>query len=356
MDISTGVVGRADLVEEIARVYGYDRIPDTQFDDVMPPQRDNTLLLREEKARDLLVEAGLQEVMTYRLTTPEREALLYPPGSPAADERPYVALANPTSAERTSMRHSLVSSVLEVVAANAHHRDCIQLFEIGPVFLPRKGEQLPEEPRRLVIAISGPRDPQTWQASDTSPVDFYDLKGIVEALLDGLRVSEIAFEPAEHPTYYPGRAARLRVNGEEIGVLSQLHPLVQEAFDLPEDRPVLVAELDFEALSRHIPDSHRVRPVPRFPAVRQDIALVVDDSTPAQQVQATILAAGGRLLAGVQLFDVYRGEQIGAGKKSLAYALTFQAEDRTLTDQEVAKVQSRIVKKLEQELDAILRA
>jgi phenylalanyl-tRNA synthetase beta chain len=120
--------------------------------------------------------------------------------------------------------------------------------------------------------------------------------------------------------------------------------------------PVLAAEIDFDTLSRHIPASHLVRPVPRFPAVRQDIALVVDQSIPASQVQAAILAAGGKLLTGVRLFDVYQGEQIGAGKKSLAYALTFQAEDRTLTDQEVAKAQGRIVTKLEKELGARLRA
>jgi phenylalanyl-tRNA synthetase beta chain len=160
----------------------------------------------------------------------------------------------------------------------------------------------------------------------------------------------------EHPSYHPGREARLRVNGEHVGMLGQLHPMVQEAFDLPGEAPVLAAEIDFEALSRHIPASHRIGPVPRFPAVRQDIALVVDQNVLAGQVQAAILAAGGRLLSGVRLFDVYRGEQIGPGKKSLAYALTFQAEDRTLTDQEVAKVQAKIVSRLEKELGARLRA
>jgi phenylalanyl-tRNA synthetase beta chain len=355
MDINTGVVGRADLIEEIARIYGYDRFPDTQFDDVMPPQRDNLPLLQEERVRDLLVEAGLQEVITYRLTTPAREALLYPAGTSPADDRPYVTLANPTSPERTSMRHSLTGSVLEVVANNARHQDRIWLFEIGPVFLPGDKWPLPDEVRYMVIAITGPREREGWRKADASRVDFYDLKGILESLLDGLHVSGVNFGPTEHPGYHPGRVARLRVNDNPVGVLGQLHPLVQTAFDLPEDKPVFVAEIDFEALSRHIPDSHLVRPVPRFPAIRQDIAVVVDESAPADQVQATIMAAGGHLLVDVRLFDVYRGEQIGAGKKSLAYALTFQAGDRTLTDQEAAKVQSRIVKRLEKELGARLR-
>jgi phenylalanyl-tRNA synthetase beta chain len=356
LDIDTGVTGQADLIEEIARIYGYDRIPDTQFDDVMPPQRDNPALQKEEKVRELLVEAGLQEVITYRLTTPEREALLYPPGSAPSQESPYVTLANPTSTERTSMRHSLVASILEVVANNARHRERIGVFEIGPVFLPRPDELLPQEPRHLAIVISGPREPETWQATDTSPVDFYDLKGILETLIEGLHVPKVEFEPTQDPSYYPGRVASLRVDGETIGVLGQLHPLVQEAFDLPEDRPVLVAHIDFEAMSQHISNIHRVSPVPRFPAVRQDIAVIVDESMPAKQVETTILASGGRLLSGARLFDVYRGEQIGAAKKSLAYTLTFQAEDRTLTDREVAKVQDRIVSKLEKELGARLRA
>lgn len=356
MDISTGVIGRADLIEEIARIYGYDRIPDTQLADVNPPQRDNLSLLQEERARDLLVNLGLQEIITYRLTTPEREALLIPEGTSPADDRPYVTLANPTSAERISMRHSLVASVVEALASNARHRDRIQLFEIAPVFLVGEEEQLPDEVRRLVIAITGPRQLEMWQGAETSPVDFYDLKGIVEALLEGLQVSGADFVTTEHPGFYPGRVARLQVSGDYLGVLGQLHPLVQEAYDLPEGDPVYVAEIDFEALSHLIPVGHLVTPVPRFPAVRQDIAVVVDEGTPANQVQATILAAGGRLLASARLFDVYQGEQLGAGKKSLAYALTFQAEDRTLTDKEVAKVQSRIVRALERELGAKLRA
>jgi phenylalanyl-tRNA synthetase beta chain len=363
MDISTGVVGRADLVEEVARIYGYDRIPDTQLDDMTPPQRDNLPLLGEEKARDLLAEAGLQEVITYRLTTPEREALIHPPGPGVSPpDEPYVTLANPTSAERTSMRHSLVASVLEVVAGNARHRDRVLLFEIGQVFLTGENNLLPDEVRHLVIAMTGPREPEGWKGADTANVDFYDLKGIVEDLLDGLHVGDIEIGPTQHPSYYPGRVARLRVRGESAGVLGQLHPLVQEAFGLPpadprgEDKPVLVAEIDLEVLSQHIPDAHLVSPVPRFPAIRQDIAVVVDEGVSASQVEATILGAGGRLLADVRLFDVYRGGQIDAGKKSLASEITFQAQERTLTDKDAAKAQSRIVKRLEKELGANLRA
>jgi phenylalanyl-tRNA synthetase beta chain len=178
---------------------------------------------------------------------------------------------------------------------------------------------------------------------------------MIESLFAGLHVSGVTFEPTAHPTYHPGRVAQLAVDGDSVGVMGQLHPLVQEAFGLSPDNPVLATEIDFERLRAHIPASFQVRPVPRFPAVRQDIALVVDENIPADQVQAAILEAGGQLLTDVRLFDVYQGEQIEQGKKSLAYTLTFSAADRTLTDKQVAKVQSKIVKRLEASLGARLR-
>ena len=354
MDIGTGVVGRADLVEEVARIYGYDRIPTTQIHDAMPPQRDNRPLTLEQRVKQLLVEAGLQEVITYRMTTPEREeALSVVQGAPAPV--PYVEIANPITPERRVMRRSLLAGVLEVMAHNVRQRERVWLFEVGPIFLARPEAELPDELERIAIALTGPRRPIGWQAADVAPVDFFDLKGIVEALLEGLHVSGVKFEPSQHVSYWPGRCALLKVADEPLGVLGQLHPAVVEAFDMPGNAAVLAAELDLERLMTHVPDAFRVRPVPRFPAVRQDIALVVDEDIPADRVQAAIREAGGRLLADARLFDVYRGEQIGPGKKSLAYTLTFQADDRTLTDKEVAKQQARIVRALEEKLGARLR-
>jgi phenylalanyl-tRNA synthetase beta chain len=266
-------------------------------------------------------------------------------------------MANPISPERTGLRHSLLTGILDVVAQNLRQRERAALFEIGPVFLPsQKGDILPDEVRCLCIAVVGAREPLAWQGADTQPMDFFDLKGIIETLLEGLHVSGATFEPHENPTYRPGRTACIVVDGKSIGVMGQLHPVVQEAFDVPLEPPVLAAEIDLRSLEAHIPDIFAVRPVPRFPVVRQDIALVVDESVPAQQVQTAILQAGGQLLADARLFDVYRSQQIGAGKKSLAYTLTFSAEDRTLTDQQVARVQARIVKSLETGLGAQLRA
>jgi phenylalanyl-tRNA synthetase beta chain len=353
LDIGTGIVGQADLIEEIARIYGYERIPETQLADALPPQRRNRSLELEELARDVLVNAGLQEVMTYSLTTPERERRAFTPQT-APDDRPYVTLVNPISPERVAMRHSLLASVLEIAAANVRQRDRLALFEIAPVYLVEEEETLPNEPRRCVITLTGPREPLSWKASDRAPMDFFDLKGVVESLIEGLHIANVTYTPAAHPAFMPGRTAQLLINGQAAGWLGELHPAVREQYDLPA-QAVLAADLDFEKLAAHVDELYPAAPVPEFPPVKEDLAVIVDEAVPAERVEAVIRASGGVLLAGLTLFDVYRGEQIGAGKKSLAYSLTYQAPDRTLTDAEVAKLRGRIVKRLQEELGATLR-
>ncbi len=352
LDIGEGVTGKADLMEEIARVYGYERIPETQIADRLPPQHGNPSLEAEDHVRDHLVRLGLQEVITYRLTSPEREARRLSPGAPP-DETPYVQLANPIASDRIVLRHSLLASVLEVVEKNARVRERIGLFEIGPVFLPSESGPLPNEPRRLAIVLSGARSPSCWQGEDSGPMGFYDLKGIVSSLLGALEA--VRFEPAEHPTFHPGKCARVYTGDQALGVLGEIHPLVRQRYDFPA-APVLAAELDLEALLVSTPTSHAIRPVPAFPPVLEDLAVVVEENVPAEQVEALIRQAGGTLLQDVRLFDLYRGEQIGSAMKSLAYSLTYQAPDRTLTDEEVAQVRNRIVKRLEETLQAHLRA
>jgi phenylalanyl-tRNA synthetase beta chain len=321
-------------------------------------------LLVEERMRDLLARIGLQEIITHRLTTPEREARLLPPGAPR-DDRPYVTLTNPISVERAAMRHSLLASVLEIVADNARFRERIALFEIGKVFIPRVADSgaraveeslLPDEPRRLALALIGPREVPSWQGrADTEPMGFYDLKGIVEGLLEGLHVERVEHQPVEHPSYHPGRVAEVRLNGEPVGLLGQLHPLVCEAYGITE-YPLLVADLDVEKLQAATRLQHTVTSVSRYPAVLQDIAVVIDEAVPAAEVKMVIQEAGGNLLRDVRLFDLYRGEQIEAGKKSLAYSLTFQADDRTLTDKDANKIRDKIVRRLNDRLGATLRA
>jgi phenylalanyl-tRNA synthetase beta chain len=177
---------------------------------------------------------------------------------------------------------------------------------------------------------------------------------VFDVLTGGLRIGKLEFRPEEHSTFHPGRCAGLYLRGKRIGVAGELHPLVQRAYEL--DRPVAAAELDLDLLVEDIPMIDKVTSIPAHPAVYQDIALVVSEKTPASEVEQVIVKAGGELLREVKLFDVYRGEPIPAGKKSLAYALTYQAEDRTLTDKEVAKVHGQIVKAVEHQLGATLRA
>ncbi len=353
LDIGEGIVGKADLMEEIARLYGYDRIPETMINDPLPPQHGNPALEREELVRDTLVRLGLQEVVTYRLTSSEREARRLPEGTPA-DPMPYIQLANPMVADRVVMRHSLLASVLEIVERNARVRERMGLFEIGPVFLAVEDESLPQEVSRLVLVLSGRREPAWWQTADTAPVDFYDLKGLCQSLLQALHIGGAKYEPAVHPSFHPGKCAQVSVQGQVLGVLGELHPNLRRSYELPE-AAVVAADLDLGVLLSAVPARHEVAATPPFPPVLEDLAIVVDEGLPAEAVEVVLRQAAGALLAELRVFDVYRGESIGAGKKSLAYALTYQAPDRTLTDSEVAALRKTIVRALEEKLGAKLR-
>jgi phenylalanyl-tRNA synthetase beta chain len=357
LDIGEGVIGRADVMEEIARLYGYDRIPETRMADALPPQRGNPALEVEERTRDLLVGMGLQEVITYRTTSPDREGRLYIDRQPPASQPPYLRLSNPITSDRVVMRQSLLASVLDVVERNARLFPRQALFEIGPIFLPADSGGLPQEASRLVIVLTGPRVLPGWQPADVTPMDFYDLKGILSALAEELRIPEVRYLPGEHASFHPGRCAQIvagATGGRSIGALGELHPLVREHYLLPE-APLLAADLDLEAILSLVPERFDITPVPAFPPVLEDLAFIVDDAVPAEQVAEAIRQAGGKTLSGVRLFDVYRGGQIGAGKKSLAYSLTYLSPDRTLTDKEVAQIRGRIVRRLEEMLGAKLR-
>jgi len=348
------IEGKHDLVEEVCRMYRYDRIPSTLLADALPPQRRNVTLEREERTRDLLAQLGLQEIWSYRLTAAAREARLLPGGP--ADDRPYVTLSNPPAPDRNVMRHSVLSSALEVAAANSRHAPRIALYEIGQVFLAGEDGPLPDEPARLAIVMTGQRQLEVWANGTPGTMDFYDLKGVVDDLFEGLHLP-LTVEATSHPSYRPGRTARLLLGERQIGVMGELHPAVVKGFDLrvERDQPVLAADIDLEALLPLIPDSYAYTPLPAYPPVREDLALVVDASLPAMAVEAALRRAGGALLREVSLFDVYEGSQLPPGKKSLAYHLTFQAADKTLTDADVSKQRGRIVRLLEQQLGATLR-
>jgi phenylalanyl-tRNA synthetase beta chain len=344
----------ADLVEEVARIYGYDKIPDTLLRDELPPQRRNEPLEAERLVRDLLVGSGLSEVITYSLTNLDSVAKLKP-GPEELNPANYIRVANPLSSEREYMRRTLMNSLLETLRDNLRFLDRVAIFEIARVYLPQPDQQLPDEPRRLCIAMSGPRHHTHWTGAGAGQLDFYDLKGIVEMLLDRLRITGYRFAPMVHATFQQGRAAKLSIDDTTIGVIGEVDPSVRESFDLPVQR-VCLLELDLEALLAEAPSLYYYQPVSRFPAATRDLALIVDEGLPAVQVRDAIVEAGGRLLHSVELFDVYRGEPIPAGKKSLAYTIAFQAMDRTLTDEEVNQLQTKMQKKLQNVFGAQLRA
>ncbi len=342
LDIGEGVVGIADLCEEIARLYGYDHIPATRLSDTLPPQIGNPVYEWEESLRDLLANLGLQEVITYRLTSPEREVRLLGP----QEESQYIRLVNPIAPDRRVLRRNLLVSVLEVAERNVRHHSRIALFEIGPIFLPRP-DDLPLEQPWLAIVMGGDRWLPTWDGAQIAKMDFFDLKGVLETLLDRLGCEGVDWKvETEVPYLHPGKAARLEVDGERLGYAGELHPLVRERFEWSAQLPLLVAEVNLSLL-RERSRLRAARPVPEYPPLREDLAVIVPEEMPAAHVESLIREAGGRSLVEIQLFDVYRGEQLGVGRKSLAYHLTYQAYDHTLTDAEVAPIRNRIIRRLE---------
>jgi phenylalanyl-tRNA synthetase beta chain len=356
LDIGEGIIGVADLMEEIARIYGYDRIPTTRLADELPPQVANLEHELIENLRDILVNLGLQEVITYRLTSPDRERRRFPRNSSVPDERPYIRVNNPIASDRFALRQSLLASLLDIVERNARIRERMAIFEIGKVFLANEANRLPDEPLRLAIILTGAREQPSWQSADQEPMDFFDMKGLIEALCAGLHLRGVHFVPAEHhPSYHPGKSAHILIGTQQIGCFGEIHPLVRENYEFAQP-PVLVAEINLDTIQTLVPERFTIQPLPIFPPVLEDLAIVVEESIPAEQVARVILQAGGDIVTQVHLFDVYRGGQAGAGLKSLAYRLTYQTNERTLTDSEVAQIRKRILQQLETELDAKLRS
>jgi phenylalanyl-tRNA synthetase beta chain len=355
----------ADLCEEVARMYGYDRVPETLLSGDLPEQRSNPSLELEQKVRDLLAGSGLDEAITYSLTNMESVAKLNPRD---ADAALHLRLSNPITLEREYMRRSLLPTLLEALALNLREQERVLLFEIGRAYLPRAGQTLPDEPLRLALALAGLREPLSWLTPNPTPMDFFDLKGIVEELLDRLNIRhKVQFVPLrDDPRLHPGRAAQLilRAEGDRtsqdkpppssiLGVLGELHPDARERLELEAPR-VLAAELELEVLIG-LAEPVRYQPISRYPATTQDIAVLAAQDVPAERVAAVIRAYAGANLESLTLFDVYEGPQIGPGKRSLAYRLAFRAPDRTLSDAEVNKVRAKIGRGLEREIGAAIR-
>ena len=353
-DIEEGFIGEANLIEEISRIYGYDRIPATRLKDELPPQRENPCFVAESTIRDILVSLGLQETVAYRQTSPQRESKLYPQQQvdPAV---PYVRIINPITPDRTVMRRSSLATMLELLEYNCHFRSGLAMFELGPVFLPLENQQLPFEARRLSIGMTGTWEEPMWQTHEHKNMDFFNLKGVVEGLLNGLHINEVIFQPSDYPAFHPGKCAEIVVGEKVLGVLGELHPLVKEHYTFT-DAPVLAAELDADLLIQLARREFEINSLSAFPAVIEDIAVIVDEAISAAALERAIYQAGGKLLTDVRLFDIFRGEKLGENKKSMAYQLTYQAYDRTLKDSDAETIRNRIVRALAREFGAVLRS
>ncbi len=353
--------GAADLIEELARVYGYDALKERLLPLELPEPKGNRALELEDRVRDLLADQGLQEAITYSLSSADAEAKLAPKsreGAAPAEPSSHVTLLNPLSPERSVLRRTLLPGVLQVAKLNLEHTDSVSLYELGFVYVPKAGERLPDEPRKLAVVLSGRRSSAAWddaQGVAAPQYDFFDLKGVVESLAADLHLPSASFAAVGSvPWLHPMRAAELRVNGTAVGFFGELHPKVAAAFGLG-DRAVQVAELDLEAVLAAVPERYGYRPFSTFPPAKRDVAVVVPEATPAEAVLAEIRAGGGDLLTAATLFDVYRGTGLPDGTKSLAFALTYQAPDRTLGDKEIAKAHEKVEGRLRQVLRAQIR-
>ncbi len=345
-----------DLIEELARIIGYEMIPTLGITGSIPawepsPERD----LRE-RIKDILADYGMQETISYSLTTPESESRSRPPKLSVEPLR----VMNPLSTEQVTLRTTLRHSILAVLSSNARTwRGPLRMFESGRVYIDKgDGVGLPKEPEKFVGVVAGPSSNIEWMSSEPKPSDFYDAKGIVEALLNEFDV-HAQFIPAQETTFEPGRCARIVIPSAgqaEIGILGEVASEVLATFDI-ETAPVAMFELDVESISK-LPELQKLgqqnyTPFGRFPDSERDLALLIDDSVPAADVLA--LVERNRLAISASIFDVYEGESIPPGKKSLAVRVVYQANNRTLTTDELTKAETSILRALHHNLGAELR-
>jgi phenylalanyl-tRNA synthetase beta chain len=347
------VTREVDLIEEVARIDGMERLPAT-----LPSRQDGGGgLTGAQRARrqveDALADHGLLEVVGWSFQSPEVADRLR---LPADDRRRRaVRLQNPLSSEQSAMRTLLLGSLLDAAAHNAaHHALDLRLFETGAVYVDDDAGPLPDERRHVGVLLVGAARPRSWRTPAPPPADLFAAKALLAALLDTLRVGW-SVEPVAEPFLHPGRAAVVRGPGDELlGWLGEVHPLVCRTWEL---EAAAAFELDLDPVAELAAAAVPVyRELTAYPAVREDLAVVVPDSVPAAAVVDVVRRAGGRELSRADVFDVYRGSQVGEGRVSLALALEFRAPDRTLTDNEAAAHRERIAAALADELGGTLRA
>lgn len=344
-----------DLIEEIARHYGYNNIPVTMPESEVPPESDAENLTRmkyvfRSKIRNILTSCGLMEVLNYSFHGSDVFDMLK-----LEDDNKYrnaLRLRNPLSENQSTIRTTLIPILLENVKYNMNRRtNDIRIFEVGRVFHPKADEKQPDEPEFISGAITGVIGAQEWN-QPTRQIDFYDIKGIIETMLDGVGIKNYQLIPTAKLPFQSGRSAEVLINDKPLGVFGELRRDVLNSYEI--DQSVYMFEIDFGEMMANSTSS-TFKPLPTLPSVYRDMAIVLDYDILSSQVEDTIKSIGGDLIKNLNLFDVYKGKQIADNKKSLAYSIEYYSSERTLTDEEVDEVQQKITLVLAEKFGAELR-
>ena len=330
----------ADIAEEVGRSYGYNEIPITAFKTSTQGGYSPEMKL-ENKTGVLCRGLGYSEIITYSFVSPAIFDQIRIPADSSL--RNAMRIQNPLGEDTSIMRTIALPSMLEILSRNyAYHNKSVKLYELAKIYLPMEGQALPEEPRMLLLG--------TYGAGET----FFSLKGELEAIFKGLRVKKASYSAVkDNPSYHPGRCAKVSIEGIDVGVIGQVHPLVAKNYGI--DADIYCAEINFTAiLDLLLPDA-TYTPLPKYPSVTRDLALVCDEAVTVADAENIISASAGKLLRGVKLFDIYRGVGVPEGKKSMAFSLELRADDRTLTDTDSEQVVAKVLKALAEKLNATLR-
>ena len=330
----------ADIAEEVGRSFGYNEIPTTAFK--TSTQGGYTPIMKlESKTGSICRGLGFSEIITYSFVSPTIFDNIRLPEDSAL--RNVIRIQNPLGEDTSIMRTTALPSMLDILSRNnAYHNKAAKLYELAKIYLPKDGEKLPEEPKILVLGSYGAGE------------SFFKLKGELEAVFKNLRVKKASYEAAkDNPSYHPGRCAKVTIDGMDVGFIGQIHPLVAKNYGM--DCEVYCAEINFQKLSTVLLPDPTYTPLPKYPTVSRDLAIVCDEAVTVAQVENVITAAAGKLLRGVRLFDIYRGTGVAEGKKSMAFAMELRADDRTLTDADSEQVMEKILTALKNQLDATIR-
>ncbi|MDP4119055.1 MAG: phenylalanine--tRNA ligase subunit beta [Bacillota bacterium] len=331
----------ADIAEEVARIYGYEKISSTLLKGDTTPGGKTFVQNIEDKVKNTLAGLGLYEIVTYSFTNPKIFDMLNIPTD--SNLRKTVVISNPLGEENSVMRTTTIGSMMDTLARNYNLRNAdVWLFEIGKTYIPTTQDKLPDEYNKITIGMYGEN------------TDFFALKGVVEDLATALNVKGIEFKAEkENPTFHPGRCAAVLIGGAKCGIMGEIHPAVSRKFGF--ECRTYAAEIDFTAFAEAVDKEKQYKPMPKFPAVTRDLAVLIDSGVPVADIENVIKSSGGKILEEIKLFDIYKGKQIPDGKKSVAFALTLRSADGTLAEEEINSAMNKIIKNINDNLGGVLR-